>query len=220
MRTDRIPMQAPVPKQEQERLAVSCEYEISATVREEIFGDMTDLPVGWCCVSLPMFSLANKDRLWFKARVGIDAKQTARDIAFCAHAILQDNLFIVEDTTKDPRFASNPLVTQHPKIRFYAGAPLVTPDGFALGTLCVMDYVPRRLNSDQQRALQVLARLVMTQLVLRRRSTKLVKTAVGREENSAWLRKLQAQFELAGRARALRKAKMRTLRKTEIGHEF
>lgn len=201
-------MGAPVPKHEQKRLKVLWEYEILDTVPEAIFDDMTDLAARICRAPMAMISLVDEDRQWFKSRVGIRAKQTAREVAFCAHAILQDDLFIVEDAAKDPRFANNPLVTKDPKIRFYAGAPLVTPDGYALGTLCVMDRVPRRLNYDQQRALQILARLVMTQLQLRRHSKELA-TVRGRcQENLAELRKIEAQLERTKRALARCKAKL------------
>src|SRR5256885_9642679 len=95
-------------------------------------------------------------------------KETSRDISFCGHAICQSDLFIVPDATRDKRFSHNPLVTTDPKIRFYAGAPLVTPDGHALGTLCVIDKVARELSNDQKQAMRVLARHIMTQLELRR----------------------------------------------------
>ncbi|MCS7338225.1 MAG: GAF domain-containing protein [Verrucomicrobiae bacterium] len=202
-------MRPPVPKHEQKRLKVLWEYEILDTVPGEIFDDMTDLAARICHAPIALISLVDEKRQWFMSRIGFDAKQTPRHIAFCAHAILNDDLFIVEDATKDPRFANNPLVKKSPKIRFYAGAPLVTPDGYVLGTLCVMDHVPRKLDYDQQRALQILARLVMTQLELRRHSKELARLRAHREKNSAALQKLRAQLREARRELAACKAKLR-----------
>jgi GAF domain-containing protein len=106
----------------------------------------------------------------------VSINETSRDISFCAYALTKDDIFIVPDATLDPRFAKNPLVTSDPKIRFYAGAPLITPDGHALGTLCVIDKVPRELKEDQKHALRILARHVVSQLELRRRSRELAET--------------------------------------------
>ena len=127
-------MTAPIPLNEQKRLKVLWQYEILDTVPEEIFDELTDLAAKICGAPMAMISLVDEDRQWFKSRVGIDQRETAREISFCGHAILQRNLFIVPDATQDERFASSPLVTSHPQVRFYAGAPLVTPDGHALGT--------------------------------------------------------------------------------------
>ena len=107
------------------------------------------------------------------SKVGTDVSETSRDISFCTYAITQPGLFIVPDAALDKRFADSPLVTAEPKIRFYAGAPLVTPDGYALGTLCVIDKVPRDLRPEQKEALSILAHHVVSQLELRRRSREL-----------------------------------------------
>ena len=182
-------MSAPVPKHEQKRLKVLWQYEILDTVPEEIFDDLTDLAARICGAPMAMISLVDEGRQWFKSRIGFSQPETARAIAFCAHAILRRDLFIIPDATKDARFASNPLVTSEPKIRFYAGAPLVTPDGYALGTLCVMDKVPRELTNDQKQALLLLSRLVMTQLELRRRSKELAEARRELASTRAGLRK-------------------------------
>ncbi|TAL05793.1 MAG: GAF domain-containing protein, partial [Verrucomicrobia bacterium] len=136
-----------------------------------------------------------EDRQWFKARVGTTIKETARDISFCAHAIMRQDLFIVPDAVKDPRFKNNPLVTGHPKIRFYAGAPLITPDGHALGTLCVLDKKPRQLREEQKKALGVLARHVVTQLELRRHARELREARSRTAEIQTRLRRAEAEIE-------------------------
>src|SRR5216684_3525862 len=166
-------MTAPVPKNEKQRLKVLWQYSVLDTMPEEIFDDLTELAARICEAPVAMITLVDEDRQWFKAKVGVSINETSRDISFCAHAITQPGLFIVPDATRDERFAKNPLVTSDPKVRFYAGAPLVSPDGYALGTLCVIDKVPRDLRPEQQRALTILARHVMTQLELRRHSREL-----------------------------------------------
>src|SRR5579863_9840232 len=155
---------------EAKRLKVLWQYEVLDTVPEELFDDLTELAARICEAPIALISLVDDKRQWFKSKVGLSLTETSRDISFCAYAMTQEGLFIVPDATKDPRFAKNPLVTSDPKIRFYAGAPLITPDGHALGTLCVIDKVPRQLRPDQQQALRILSRHVMTQLELRRRS--------------------------------------------------
>jgi GAF domain-containing protein len=166
-------MKAPVPKNEKRRLKVLWQYEVLDSVPEEVFDDLTELAARICGAPIALLSLVDEDRQWFKARIGVTMDETTRDISFCAHAIMHEGLFIVPDATRDARFEHNPLVTEEPKIRFYAGAPLVTPDGYALGTLCVIDKIPRELSVDQKQALRVLARHVMTQLELRRHAHEL-----------------------------------------------
>jgi len=173
-------MSSPILQNEKKRLKVLWQYEVLDTVPEELFDDLTELAARICEAPIALISLVDEKRQWFKSRLGTDVKQTSRNLSFCAHAIKQAELFIVPDATRDKRFAHNPLVTSDPKIRFYAGAPLITPDGYALGTLCVIDKLPRELRADQKQALLILARHVVSQLELRRRSRELVRV---REEN-------------------------------------
>ena len=144
-------------------------YDILDTLPEKAYEDIVFIASSICGTPISMVSLVDTDRQWYKARLGVDATQTPRNIAFCSHAILEpDKLLIVDDTSRDSRFADNPLVLQQPKIRFYAGAPLITSDGYALGTLCVIDTKPRHLSDKQQEMLRGLSRLVVAQLELRR----------------------------------------------------
>jgi GAF domain-containing protein len=188
-------MHAPIPANETIRLKVLWQYDVLDTVPEEVFDDLAELAARICESPIGLISLVDKERQWFKAKVGLSVSETARDISFCGHAINQSDLFIVPDAAKDDRFANNPLVTSDPKIRFYAGAPLITPDGYALGTLCVIDNVPRQLRRDQEQALRLLARHVVTQLELRRRSLELA--AAQRERQQAQVELEKARSELA-----------------------
>jgi GAF domain-containing protein len=162
-----------LPTNEAERLAALKEYHILDTETEQSYDDITALAAHICEVPIAMVSLVDETRQWFKSRVGMEQQQTPREVAFCAHAILQDKPFIIRDATKDKRFAGNSLVTGEPHIRFYAGIPLVNPEGLALGTLCVVDHQPRRLSAAQQKTLQALSRQIMALLELRRVSARL-----------------------------------------------
>ncbi len=204
-------MKAPFPKNEVQRLKVLWHYDILDTPREEVFDDLANLAALICGAPIALISLVDEHRQWFKAKVGMTVKETGRDVSFCAHAIGQEDLFIVPDATRDKRFKDNPLVTATPKIRFYAGSPLVTREGHSLGTLCVIDKVPRTLTADQKKALGILARLVMTQLELRSTARELAQTrADSAEQNSeiksakAGLSHVRRELERLAKARALK----------------
>jgi PAS domain S-box-containing protein len=153
-----IPAQEP--SNEIERIAALYECSILDTESEQGFDDITRLAADICKTPIALVSLLDKDRQWFKSKVGLSETETSRRISFCAHAILQDGIFIVHDTLADPRFATNPLTIEPPHIRFYAGVPIKTSEGYPLGTLCVIDYKPRDLNQEQINALKALARQV------------------------------------------------------------
>lgn len=156
------------PENEKERLAALKEYNILDTIKEEEFDRLTQLASLICEVPIALVSLIDEDRQWFKSRVGLDAEQTPRDISFCQHAIMTDDLFEVEDATKDDRFKNNPLVTGAPDIKFYAGFPLKDPNGLNLGTLCTIDRVPKKLDKNKSLALKLLAEEVVSQIVSRK----------------------------------------------------
>ena len=158
----------PLPADEAGRLAALNSYEILDTAPEQVYDDFTALAARVCDVPIALISLIDKDRQWFKSKIGLEPPGTPREQAFCAHAIVDNQLLVVPDASHDRRFEGNPLVTGVPHIRFYAGAPLVTDSGHGLGTLCVIDRVPRELTPEQLGSLQALSRQLMTQLELRR----------------------------------------------------
>lgn len=159
---------APVPPEEPARLEALHAYRILDTPPEPALDDLTTLAATITGAPISLISLIDGTRQWFKSRVGMAQAETPRDEAFCAHTILGKDLLIVPDASADPRFATNRYVTGDPLIRFYAGVPLVTADGHALGTLCVLDRAPRQLTPEQIRALRVLARYAMSELELRK----------------------------------------------------
>lgn len=164
---------APLPATEAARLASLYELEVLDSDFERAYDELTALAAALCGTPIALVSLVDADRQWFKSRHGLEAAETPRAVAFCAHAILDEGLFEVEDARLDPRFSDNPLVTASPDVVFYAGVPLRGPDQHALGTLCVIDHEARRLRPDQRAALQVLANQVVSQLELRRANRKL-----------------------------------------------
>ena len=169
-------MKPPTLPDEAQRLETLAQYGILDTTAEQEFDDLTRLAAYIAGTPMAIVSLVDADRQWFKSKVGIDVDETPRDFAFCAHTIAGRELFVVPDAQLDERFSANPLVTGEPRIRFYAGMPLVSPEGHALGTLCVIDRVPRRLKPEQEEALRVLGRQVNAQLDLRRNLLKLMRT--------------------------------------------
>lgn len=141
-------MSYPTPDNEAERLKTLGSYEILDTRPEDRFDELTRLAALICGTPIALVSLVDEDRQWFKSKVGLEASQTPREQAFCAHAIMSQDLLVVRDASKDPRFAANPLVLGEPHIRLYAGAPLTAPNGHNLGALCVIDRKPRRLSAS------------------------------------------------------------------------
>jgi len=183
-------MKAPLPDNETQRLESLLQYKILDTPAEPAFDDLTRLASFICGTPIALISLIERDRQWFKSKVGLDALETPRDIAFCAYAILQSEVFVVPDATKDERFVSNPVVTSEPHVRFYAGIPLTNPEGYALGTLCVIDHVPRNLSPEQIEALRMLGRQVIKQLEMRRTLASLVLASDQRKQ----VQKIRKQF--------------------------
>jgi signal transduction histidine kinase len=177
-----IAMHAPLPTGETDRLAALYELNVLDTPPEKDFDDIVSLASTICGVPMSLISLIDTDRQWFKAKIGIDLTETSRELSFCSQAILGRDLLVVPDARQDPRFTGHPAVGDDLEIRFYAGAPLVTSDGFALGTLCVMDSGPRKLSLDQLQALRALARQVTAQLELRRYATALANTTARLQE--------------------------------------
>ncbi len=164
---------APAPLDEEKRLARLHSYNILDSLDEHEYDQVALLVSEICETPMANISFVDRDRQWFKAVVGLEDRETSRDIAFCSHTILGNDILTVEDALEDKRFADNPLVVENPGIRFYAGMPLVTPDGYRLGALCAIDTQPRKLTESQSKALKVLSNHIVTLLELRRRNREL-----------------------------------------------
>jgi two-component system NtrC family sensor kinase len=179
-------MNSPALSTEAARLAALDRYAILDTDPEESFDDLVILASYICKTPIALLSLLDDHRQWFKSTVGVQVRETPLEMSICAHAIKQEGLFIVPDTLQDARFRENPMVVGEPHIRFYAGAPLINEDGFALGTLCVLDRQPRELDPEQKQALKSLRQLALKQMELRR-NLQLLKDALNdrtREEHA------------------------------------
>lgn len=195
-RHNKMGLQPPIPNNELARLAALRQYQILDTPSEKVFDDFTFLAAQISRTPIALISFIDGDRQWFKSKVGVDVDCTSRDVAFCAYAIMQQQPLIVSNALEDSRFADNPLVAQAPHIRFYAGAPLITPEGFAIGTLCVIDTVPREFSLEQQEALKALSNQVITQLEMRRNVMTVSRTVIQRQQKEAEIRRQQEFIEV------------------------
>ncbi|MGC1506864.1 GAF domain-containing sensor histidine kinase [Ketobacter sp. MCCC 1A13808] len=149
---------------EEQRLAALYQYQILDTPRDPAFDELTELAADLFDAPIAVVNFIDNGRQWFKSEIGLGVRETPLETSFCAHALLQQDMLVVPDTHTDARFANNPLVTGPPNIRFYAGAVLKNPDGYAIGTLCILDYHCREFSESQRRTLRVLANQVMSQL--------------------------------------------------------
>lgn len=194
-------IKAQLPKNEIARLNALGQFKILDTDPEKPFDDITQLAASICGTPISLISLIDANRQWFKSKVGLEVTETHRDLSFCSHAILESDIFIVPDTLADERFAKNPLVISEPKIRFYAGVPLVTSDNYTLGTLNVIDHVPRELSPQQIEALHALSRQVVKLIELRRNVARLETTPLQRQhtqnKHRQFFQKIVVGFGLA-----------------------
>lgn len=156
----------PKPFNEKERLRELNRFSILDSAPEPEFDELVELASRICKAPISMISLVDEDRQWFKSKIGLSTDQTDRNISFCGHAILNNDVMVVADTTSDQRFSDNPFVTETPSIRFYAGAPIVS-NGHTLGTICILDVVPRNISEEEIRTLKILAGQVKKLLELR-----------------------------------------------------
>ena len=195
-------IKASTPEDELSRLKDLYEYDVLDTEAEKSFDDLTQLASDICETPISLISLVDPDRQWFKSKHGIDVAETARDISFCSHAILENQVFEVQNALTDTRFHDNPLVTKDPNIRFYAGAPLITPRGNAIGTLCVISDKPKKLSSKQINALTVLSKEVIAQLELRLNNKKLFMALEKQKEHNKELEKLKEAADIANNTKS------------------
>ena len=218
---------APLLADEEARNRVLLRYRILGTDAEQCYDDLTALAATICNTPSATITLIENDRQWFKSRVGVESQSTPREWSFCAHSILRsEDLLEVDDALEDPRFAGNPLVQGAPRIRFYAGAPLVNPEGIAFGAICVIDQTPRHLTNAQRSALRSLARQTVAQLELRLAVQELkeqsAKEALLRGERQRAFEALeQNNKELAeSRAAALRASQAKSDFLSRMSHEI
>ncbi|MCW5203371.1 MAG: GAF domain-containing protein [Candidatus Electrothrix communis] len=188
-------MTIPIPENELDRIKALNRYNILDTPPEQAFDDITLLASFICETPISLITLLDETRQWFKSKIGVSVPETSREIAFCNHAIMQPDILIIQNTLNDKRFATNPLVTRDPNIRFYAGSQLVTPDGYPLGTLCVIDQKPRNLSQEQRHALEALARQIISQLELRRSSYELTQANNSQKKLITELQKALSRIE-------------------------
>ncbi len=197
---------APLPINEEERLRVLQAYRLLDTDEEQSYDDLTFIAATVCAVPIAMVTLVDCDRQWFKSKIGMESRETLREVSFCARAILEPGEVLeVPNALEDARFADNPLVTEGEKIRFYAGVPLVTREGAAVGTICVIDRKPGKLNAAQEGALRALARRVVAQMELRQAAQELETHSLTDALTGAWNRRafqMRLQEEWARQSRA------------------
>lgn len=160
---------------EAKRIEALKKYELLDTPEDGSFNKMTELASKVFNVPIAIISLVDTDRIWFKSHHGLDINQIGKDPGLCASAILSDDVYLVEDTRKDPRSMTNPLVTGEMGLQFYAAAPLKTKDGYNLGTFCILDKKPRYINTDQQEMLKQMASIVMDEMEVRMKARNLIK---------------------------------------------
>lgn len=211
---------APLPGNEAARLTALRSYNILDSLQEQAYDDLTEIAARLMGTPIALISLVDGDRLWFKSKVGLDVSEMPREYTFCSHAIVSPAVqsgmpFVVRDALDDERFFDNRAVLGMPRIRFYAAAPLVTPDGHALGTLCTIDQIPRELSEEQLRMLTVLSRQVVTQLQLRKSADELMRVASERERYAAQLEDYQRQLM---QANSILQVESRTDRLTRLGN--
>lgn len=189
----------PVPENENKRLNTLNEYNIMDTLPEQAYDDLTKLASIIFNTPIALITLLDDHRQWFKSKVGLEKNETPREQAFCTYAIMNpDHVMIVKDAVNDERFVNNPLVTSDPNIRFYAGAPLVTPSGEALGTICVIDSKPREITQEQIEALKLLSHEIVVQLELRRSIATLEKSVLEQNKYVEQLQEHQRNLEKVG----------------------
>ncbi|MGY3803643.1 GAF domain-containing sensor histidine kinase [Pigmentibacter ruber] len=208
---------APKLENEEARIKELYDYGILDTPPEFNLDEIVFIASYICQTPISLISIIDRERQWFKANLGLNATETSRDISFCGHAIHQDEIFIIENTENDERFKDNPLVTADPKIKFYAGSPLITSKGYKLGTLCVIDHKPNKLNNDQERILKSLAKLVIQNFEMK----KLFKKIQTDEKNLIQHAKMLSLGEMAsGIAHEINNPLMIITGKTHLMKEY